>query len=183
MARSSLSPTAITELGDILRVSKHAFDDLLASRVPFSLMKTHLRKLYNGLLLVEPNILLIERSHATRKIYYSLREQISVLIEEPNDDIPLRSTGPVTRSQTARFRSSRQRSEPNSSSSPSNEFIVKLHQVVCEPKELCPCCLEEFENMLVTRCSHKFCEPCVINSLRRKITCPICRSPIVGSKS
>ena len=46
---------------------------------------------------------------------------------------------------------------------------------------ICPICLEEIneKNNCTTLCNHKFCLSCMLESLKYKNSCPICREIIV----
>jgi len=45
------------------------------------------------------------------------------------------------------------------------------------PVEECAICLEQnsFDNMVITPCSHLFCDSCLISYIRIKENCPMCR--------
>ena len=45
--------------------------------------------------------------------------------------------------------------------------------------EICPICFDEPSNVVMTNCCHRiFCAACILNSLTRMTTCPLCRSAI-----
>lgn len=50
-----------------------------------------------------------------------------------------------------------------------------------ESSEMCPICMEDFcvgTKLVITTCSHKFHETCLMEWLSLKRTCPCCRSEI-----
>ena len=49
-----------------------------------------------------------------------------------------------------------------------------------ENKETCAICLEELEktNVAITKCNHKFCTSCLLESIHVNNTCPLCRTEL-----
>jgi hypothetical protein len=45
-------------------------------------------------------------------------------------------------------------------------------------KEECPICLYPIQDEVKTKCSHCFCRRCIIDSMKRKPDCPLCRQEI-----
>jgi SNF2 family DNA or RNA helicase len=48
--------------------------------------------------------------------------------------------------------------------------------------EICPICFDEPQTPTLTPCCHRiFCGSCILTSMTRATTCPLCRTPIQGS--
>ena len=48
---------------------------------------------------------------------------------------------------------------------------------------LCPICLEIDldDEVVITRCKHKFCPPCYVKYINQNTTCPLCRRELVNN--
>ena len=60
------------------------------------------------------------------------------------------------------------------------DFFEKVDPVVpVSEEETCPICIGDFEDPVITSCSHYFCRECIITSLNcGKKECPMCRQPL-----
>lgn len=51
-----------------------------------------------------------------------------------------------------------------------------------ESKDSCPICLKIIgEDSCKTKCGHKFCTGCLLKSVQRNGSCPLCRDELIGS--
>jgi len=49
-------------------------------------------------------------------------------------------------------------------------------------EEICPICFDEPQNAVINNCCHRiFCAGCILTSLTRQTTCPLCRAHITAS--
>lgn len=62
------------------------------------------------------------------------------------------------------------------------QFLYKSNSDAASAPEvdICPVCLNVpgIKNVAITACGHKFCTSCLLSSLNKKNTCPICRTEI-----
>lgn len=58
--------------------------------------------------------------------------------------------------------------------------IQKTWQKYYESKDSCPICLKIIGlESCITKCGHKFCTGCLLQSIQNKNTCPLCRNELV----
>ena len=60
------------------------------------------------------------------------------------------------------------------------QFLYKTNSESAPEVDICPVCLNVpgIKNVAITECGHKFCTSCLLSSLNKKNTCPICRAEI-----
>lgn len=63
--------------------------------------------------------------------------------------------------------------DPSYGTSPTREELV-------ESRNTCPICQEDFENPLMLRCKHIFCDNCLLQWFDRQSTCPLCRASVAS---
>lgn len=50
---------------------------------------------------------------------------------------------------------------------------------MCSSDLECPICLESHQNPIVTNCGHIICGRCMMEYMRYRKSCPICRNPLI----
>lgn len=63
--------------------------------------------------------------------------------------------------------------------------MLKIYQKKLQDEECCPVCLEKIDfskDYTVTKCGHKFHTSCLLESVKIKNTCPMCREVLVEKK-
>jgi hypothetical protein len=109
-------------------------------------------------------------SQATKMIYESLKVRINQEIIACNNRIRTRRAPyPRTRSRIM--------IDPIDDSA-RNDWRprdLNFRQLICIPEDKCPICLDKFKHMVMTKCGHYFCSPCIEKSLSLYGDCPMCR--------
>ena len=60
-----------------------------------------------------------------------------------------------------------------------NQFSVHATKAqIAEHGDICPICQDDFEDAVILRCKHMFCESCVTEWFHYNKTCPMCRAEI-----
>ncbi|GMY19549.1 putative SWI/SNF-related matrix-associated actin-dependent regulator of chromatin subfamily A member 3-like 1 [Fagus crenata] len=62
------------------------------------------------------------------------------------------------------------------------ELLKKMVEVLQDGEDFdCPICMSPPTNIVITRCTHIFCQACILKTLQRKACCPLCRRPLLQS--